>query len=246
MKKWFLLLLVFYAINHLKSQDLNQANLISSCQNFNKLNNNILVGSMNKSSATMLVKFQLQLINQTYFQIQKFDSNFNKFYFPIQGYNPKSIGGKNGNGYVPAGFDYFDGDKHTGHAAHDIFINDKNQNAIDDKTLKPANILAFTGGVVIAMSQNWDSTSTLRGGKYIYIYNPTLNIICYYAHCKDIMVNIGDIVKPRQVIATVGRTGLNAFKKRSPTHLHFMVLKLDTNFYPTPINSYNLLLKSKF
>jgi murein DD-endopeptidase MepM/ murein hydrolase activator NlpD len=60
------------------------------------------------------------------------------------------------------------------------------------------------------------------------------------------MVNIGDIVKPRQVIATVGRTGLNAFKKRSPTHLHFMVLKLDTNFYPTPINSYNLLLKSKF
>lgn len=229
-----------------KNQDSTSVDLVNVCQNFNDLNTAILTNSINKKSAQLLFKFQLQLIHQTYKKQVGFDTNSNQFVFPLQGYNSNAIGGKNGNGYVPAGFNYFDGNNHKGHAAHDIFIHDKNQDELDDKTLKSVNILAMSSGVVIALSQKWDATSTIRGGKFIYVYNPTLNLIYYYAHCKDIKVKIGDTIKPKQLIATVGRTGLNAFKKRSPTHLHFMVLKLDANFYPNPINSYDFLLKSKY
>jgi len=220
--------------------------LVSVCQNFNELNNAILNNSISKNSSVLLFKFQLQLINQTYFQTVGFDTDLNNFYFPLQGYNTKAIGGKNGNGYFSTSFNYFDGDKHTGHAAHDIFINDKNQDELNDNSKKPVNIMAFSGGVVVAIAKNWEPSSYLRGGKFIYIYNHKLNILCYYAHCKDIIVSVGDVIKPNQVIAKVGRTGLNAYKKRSPTHLHFMVLKLNSNYYPQPINSYNLLLKSYF
>ncbi|MBJ7427572.1 MAG: M23 family metallopeptidase [Bacteroidia bacterium] len=246
LNKLFVITLFLLLSNSFKSQHLTSVDMVSVCQNFNDLNNTILNNTINKKSAVLLFKFQLQLINKTYKKQVGFDTNLTQLVFPIQGYNYKAIGGKNGNGYLPAGFNYFDGNNHKGHAAHDIFINDKNQDELDDKTFKPVNILAMSSGVVIAMSQKWDSTSTVRGGKFIYVYNPTSNFIYYYAHCKDIKVKIGDVIKPKQVIATVGRTGLNAFKKRSPTHLHLMVLKLDAHFYPKPINSYNLLLKSKF
>jgi murein DD-endopeptidase MepM/ murein hydrolase activator NlpD len=51
--------------------------------------------------------------------------------------------------------------------------------------------------------------------------------------------------KGQQTIATVGRTGLNAFKKRSPTHLHFTQLRFNNNFYPKPIDTYKELLEAK-
>jgi len=98
-------------------------------------------------------------------------------------------------------------------------------------------------GVVVAMETSWDTSSIQRGGKYIWIYEPTTNCLFYYAHNSSVLVQVGDIVKPGNVIATVGRTGLNAHKKRSPTHLHFMELQLDKSFYPKPVNCYDRLTK---
>jgi hypothetical protein len=69
-------------------------------------------------------------------------------------------------------------------------------------------------------------------GYYIWIYAPEENALFYYAHNNEVLVNVGQIVNAGDTIATVGRTGLNAFKKRSPTHLHFMKLVLDKEFYP--------------
>ena len=161
--------------------------------------------------------------------------------FPVQGYNAKAIGGSNGSGYIVGGYDFFDGDKHTGHPAHDIFIADKNQDCLDDNTKMPVNILSMTGGIVVASESVWEPESVLRGGKYIWIYDPSSNSLYYYAHNNKVYVQPCDIVKPGDTIAVMGRTGLNAFKKRSPTHLHFMQLQLDENGYPRPVNGYETL-----
>ncbi|GHT40815.1 hypothetical protein FACS189437_06930 [Bacteroidia bacterium] len=168
-----------------------------------------------------------------------------KWIFPVAGYSPKAIGGTHGEGYIPNGYDYFLGNKHSGHPAHDIFIYDKNQDSKDDRTEKYANVLSVGNGIVVALEKEWDSTSALRGGKYIWIYAPIENTLYYYAHNNEVLVNVGQMVNAGDTIATVGRTGLNAFKQRSPTHLHFMKLTLDKEFYPKPVNTYQELLKAE-
>lgn len=62
-------------------------------------------------------------------------------------------------------------------------------------------------------------------------------MLVYYAHNREIFVSPGDILRPGDRIATVGRTGLNARKKRSPTHLHLTCLKLRDGS-PKPENIY--------
>lgn len=164
--------------------------------------------------------------------------------FPLQGYTSTAIGGSHGNGYSDKGYSYFDGNKHLAHPAHDIFISDRNQDAIDDKTHGPVNILAVADGVVIACCNEWANNSDLRGGRYIWIYHPQQNILTYYAHNRAIFVSPGDVVKKGDKIAEMGRTGYNAFKKRSPTHLHFSAYHL-VNDVPVPYNCYSQLVKAQ-
>src|SRR5207302_1372434 len=144
--------------------------------------------------------------------------------FPVQGYGPESIGGSNGSGYVEKGYDWFDGYKSVGHPGHDIFIHDRNQDAVDDRTGTSVNILSIASGIVVADAPEWSVESRLRGGRYIYVYSPSHNGIFYYAHAGSVLVAPGDVVAAGQPIATVGRSGLNATAPRSPTHLHVMLL----------------------
>jgi len=183
---------------------------------------------------------------KTIYNHQKLDTTkHEKWIFPVAGYSSKNIGGTHGNGYNSNGYDYFKGDKHGGHPAQDIFIYDKNQDSKDDKTGKYVNVRSVGNGIIVALEQKWDSTSTLRGGKYIWIYAPDEDALFYYAHNSEVFVNVGQIVNAGDTIATVGRTGLNAFKKRSPSHLHFMKLILDKEFYPKPIDTYKNLMQTK-
>ncbi|MBD1394094.1 M23 family metallopeptidase [Mucilaginibacter glaciei] len=163
--------------------------------------------------------------------------------FPLQGYTASAIGGTNGNGYSDKGYNFLDGNKHAAHPAHDIFIKDKNQDGLDDRTMKAVNVLAVADGIVIACNDKWLPESSLRGGKFIWIYHRSQHSISYYAHNSSILVTPGDIVKAGQKIAEVGRTGLNAYKKRSPTHLHFSAFALAGGL-PVPYNPYQQLLKS--
>jgi len=55
-------------------------------------------------------------------------------------------------------------------------------------------------------------------------------------------VKVGQIVSRGNRLGTVGRTGLNAYPKRSPTHLHFTVHE-SIDGYPRPVNPYNDLMK---
>lgn len=145
--------------------------------------------------------------------------------FPLAGYGPKAVPGRRGKGFVVKGYDFFTGNRHGGHPAYDIFIYDRNRDELDDRTQKPVTVLSMTGGVVVSTETVWEPGSLLRGGKYVWIYDPANDLLVYYAHNREILVRSGDLVRPGEKLAFVGRSGLNAAKRRSPTHLHMMVLK---------------------
>ncbi len=205
---------------------------------FDSVNTLVRDNKIEKAQALKRLQDILPQLQMAYHNFKPNRAPKEKWIFPVEGYSSNAIGGTHGEGYVPNGYDYFDGNKHGGHPAQDVFIYDKNQDCIDDKTGKPVNILSVSAGIVVGLEKAWDSTSLLRGGKYIYIYNPIDNALYYYAHNNEVFVHVGQIIHAGDTIATVGRTGLNAFKQRSPTHLHFMKLALDENWYPKPVNTY--------
>jgi murein DD-endopeptidase MepM/ murein hydrolase activator NlpD len=157
--------------------------------------------------------------------------------FPLKGYGPRAIGGKEGSGYQIQDYDFFDGNQHRGHPGHDIFIRDKNQDGLDDVTGRPVDVLSVSSGMVVSVNFNWEPSSPIRGGNYIWIYEPIKSRYYYYAHLNEIFVNVGQIVSKGDRLGTVGRTGVKAYPKNSPTHLHF-VAHQSTDGYPKPINPY--------
>jgi murein DD-endopeptidase MepM/ murein hydrolase activator NlpD len=231
MKKLLLLAIVLFAVPTF-AQDVR-----SICIKINELNNRVLNGTIKRGDAAK--QFKMLLV-----QIKGSTTADNAAWvFPLKGYNNSAIGGTNGNGYSDKGYNYLDGNKHAAHPAHDIFIKDKNQDGFDDSTLKPVDVLAVADGIVVACTNNWEPTSTLRGGKFIWVYHPAMGIFSYYAHNRAIFVQPGDEAKQGQKIAEVGRTGLNAYKKRSPTHLHFSAFRV-INDLPVPFNPYLQLKRS--
>lgn len=208
------------------------------CNHINELNTAVLNASIKKPDAAKQFKLLIGQLRQNRHVPEALDN----WVFPLRGYNYHAIGG-NGSGYYDKGYNYLDGNKHAAHPAHDIFINDKNQDCIDDKTGKTVDVVSVDYGIVIACSDTWQPNSSLRGGKYIWIYDNYGNIT-YYAHNNTIFVKPGDEVKSGQKIAEVGRTGYNAYKKRSPTHLHFSAFRLVDDM-PVPFNPYRQLKQAK-
>ncbi len=88
---------------------------------------------------------------------------------------------------------------------------------IADHGIHGANILAADGGVVV-ISAYRKGTSYGSFGKYIVIDHGG-GYQTLYAHCDELLVEAGEIVKQGQVIATVGNTG-----RSTGSHLHFEVL----------------------
>ena len=165
----------------------------------------------------------------------------NRLCFPLKGYTFHSMGGTKGSGYQVQGYDFFDGSQHKGHPGHDLFIQDRDQDGVDDRTGIPVDVLSVCSGVVVSVNGDWEPSSPLRGGNYVWVYNPTQGRYFYYAHLKEIVVSVGQVVSRGDRLGPVGRTGLNAYSKRSPTHLHFSVHH-STHGYPQPINPYSDLV----
>jgi murein DD-endopeptidase MepM/ murein hydrolase activator NlpD len=164
-------------------------------------------------------------------------------HFPVKGSGPRDIGGKGGSGYVSDGYDFYDGNRHGGHPAHDIFIRDKDQDGLADDTGGPVEVVAFTPGVVVGVNRQWERGSAIRGGKYVWILSPSSERYYYYAHLGDVSVKVGASVEAGQRIGLLGRTGKNAFERRSPTHLHFMCLSFDEGRM-SPCDTYRELLSA--
>jgi len=214
------------------------------CDEFNELNTKVRDGLISRNDARDEIRKLLPLIKEYFLKNGGNEISDKDWVFPLRGYTSASIGGVNGSGYKPKGYDYFDGNRHGGHPAHDIFIHDRNFDDLDDNTGEPVDILTISNGVVVACEPDWQADSDLRGGKYIYIYDPSYEGIFYYAHNSRIFVKPGDIVNAGDKIAECGRTGLNAYKTRSPTHLHLMFLQVNDG-YPEPKNIYNELINAK-
>jgi len=167
------------------------------------------------------------------------------FAFPIRGYGPSAIGGTHGEGYRGTGFDLFDYTVRGSHPAQDIFIRDTNQDCLDDRNRQPVDVLSMTNGLVVAIETDWKPGSEYRGGNWIWVYDPVMHGLFYYAHNNVIDVTPGQWVQAGQKLATLGRTGFNAYKTRSPTHLHLMYLQLLPSGLPIPRNPYSWLLAAK-
>jgi hypothetical protein len=163
--------------------------------------------------------------------------------FPLKGYGSSAIGGKGGSGYQIQDYDFFDGNQHKGHPGHDIFIHDKNQDSLDDGTGKPVEVIVVSSGIVVTISLNWEPSSPIRGGNYIWIFDPVKSRYYYYAHLNEIFIKVGQVVSKGERLGTVGRTGVKAYPKTSPTHLHFTVHQ-SKDGYPKPINPYLELIKA--
>jgi peptidoglycan LD-endopeptidase LytH len=153
--------------------------------------------------------------------------------FPLNGYGIKDIGA---GGFRPEirygsspvkGYDFYDGDRHGGHPALDIFIHDRNRDALDDISRKQVAVLAPVDLLILNVYRDWKPGSEIRGGRYVWALDPLHDQIFYFAHLNEIHTQSGAFVKAGSTIGTAGRTGKNAFPSRSPTHLHMMVLTVN-------------------
>lgn len=211
---------------------------------FNDLNSSIRDGRIDKIAAQKELFARLSEISADYHQRGGRDYLQNEWFFPVAGYNAGAIDKGRSHGFVASGYDFFSGNRHGGHPAYDIFIRDRNQDSLDDRNGKAVQVVSMTGGVVVALEKEWQPDSKLRGGKYIWIYDPANKLLVYYAHNEKLFVELGNIVKPGDLLATMGRSGLNAAKRRSPTHLHLSVLNVK-NGQPTPLNIYRYLQQAQ-
>jgi peptidoglycan LD-endopeptidase LytH len=213
------------------------------CVEFDALYARIRDQRIDRAAALARVRELVPQIREYYVAHGGHPSSTASWRFPLEGYGAESIGGKNGSGYQPNGYDWFDGYKSRGHPGHDLFIHDRDQDTLDDRTGQPVNVLSITDGVVVAYSPEWQPASGLRGGKYLYIYSLAANGLFYYAHNQSVAVKPGDIVAAGQVIAAVGRSGKNASERRSPTHLHVMFLSVGDDGSPRPRDIYRDLIR---
>lgn len=214
------------------------------CEAFALLQQHIRAESITKDSAKTSFKKIIGDIEAYLAYSHRGVSSQKEWRFPIEGYSPQAIG-ENGRGYRAYGFDFFAKTRHNPHPAHDIFILDDNQDELDDRTKEPVRILSVSSGIVVEIKTEWSDTSRLRGGKYVWIYDPASKRLFYYAHMRSIFVKIGDCLMSGAPIGEVGRTGFHAFKRRSPTHLHLMVLQIGKDGLPKPVNPYKEMWKWK-
>lgn len=159
-------------------------------------------------------------------------SKAQQWVFPLEEYSIKDAGK---GGFRPdirygsspiKGYDFYDGNRHGGHPAYDIFIHDKDRDCNDDRTKNPVNVIAPVDLLILSRFTKWKRGSHLRGGNYVWALHAPEKMLFYFAHLDSIAVQPGNFVKAGSVVGTVGRTGKNAFPARCPTHLHLMVLKV--------------------
>ncbi|MFS0488770.1 M23 family metallopeptidase [Leadbetterella byssophila] len=165
--------------------------------------------------------------------------------FPLVGSNYRAVGGRNGNGFYVREFDLFDQNVSGSHPAHDIFIYDRDRDCIDDRTGDYVDVVSVGHGIVVAVEHDWQEESIFKGGNYVWVYDLERGGFWYYAHNRISVVEAGQRVRPGDKLGEVGRTGFNAAKNRSDTHLHLMYLELDENLYPHPVNTYPWLKEAE-
>jgi murein DD-endopeptidase MepM/ murein hydrolase activator NlpD len=235
--------LLFHPLAHGENGPSLPSNPSRLCTDFNEFNTRIRDNRISKAAARNELPARLAAIRAEYYHRGGKDYTPAEWIFPVVGYSAAAIEKGRRHGFVASGYDFYSGNRHGGHPAYDIFILDRNQDGRDDHTGKAVQVVSMTGGIVVALENEWKQGSTLRGGKYIWVYDPANNLLAYYAHNEELFVEPGTIVKPGDLLATIGRSGRNAAKHRSPTHLHFSVLRL-VGGQPLPVPVYRELQRA--
>jgi peptidoglycan LD-endopeptidase LytH len=212
--------------------------LSSAAARFNELNTLIRDGKIGRSAARAELNRILAEVGEAYRRAGGRDCARSEWVFPLAGYDSRAISGGRRHGYIARGYDFYRGNRHGGHPSFDIFIRDRNRDSRDDRSGRPVRVLSMTGGVVVALEREWEQGSRLRGGRYLWIYDPSSHLLVYYAHNGDLSVTLGDVVKPGDQLASVGRSGWNAAKRRSPTHLHLTAVTVAGDGMIVPENIY--------
>jgi murein DD-endopeptidase MepM/ murein hydrolase activator NlpD len=200
--------------------------LSSLCIKFNALNTRIRDNRIDTASARIELKRLLAEVRDQYYLAGGLEYPKPAWVFPLAGYDARAIGGGRRHGYISRGYDFFSGNRHGGHPSYDIFIRDRNRDSLDDRSGTAVKVRSVTGGVVVAMEREWQAGSRLRGGRYLWVYDPANDLLVYYAHNSELAVGLGDVVRPGDLLASVGRSGYNAAKRRSPTHLHLTAVRV--------------------
>jgi peptidoglycan LD-endopeptidase LytH len=184
------------------------------------------------------------------YKAQQSASGDERVVFPVRGRDCASIPGR-GKGYVGSEeYSLFDGNRHRGHPAMDIFILDRDMDSRDDRTMHEVDVVSISDGIVISATRGWTQDSVdveggvLRGGICVWIYQPRQDALMYYAHLRDLAVHVGETVTAGSLLGHLGRTGKNAAPPRSSTHLHLMCLSLHGTA-PAPRNIYDMLCAAR-
>lgn len=198
----------------------------TASERFDEFNTLVRDGKVGRNEAHTLFQILLKELREDFYRRGGKDFPRKTWTFPLEGYDIRAIASGGNKGYIASGYDYFSGNRHGGHPSFDIFICDRNQDNLDDRSGRPVKVRSLGGGMVVAVEREWEEGSILRGGKYVWVYDPGNELLLYYAHNSEITAELGDILTPGEFLATVGRSGLNAAKRRSPTHLHLTVLQI--------------------
>lgn len=222
----------------------SEHSLAAVSRHFNVLNTRIRDNRIDRSSARIELQRALAEVRVEYVRVGNIEYPKSAWAFPLAGYDVHAIGGGRRHGYVAGHYDYYKGNRHGGHPSFDIFIRDRNQDELDDTNGRPVKVRSLTGGVVVALEPEWSPGSRLLGGKYLWIYDPVHELLVYYAHNSELAVALGDVVRPGDVLGMVGRSGFNAAKRRSPTHLHLTVVRVQDGRV-VPLDIYRELKQAK-
>lgn len=104
--------------------------------------------------------------------------------------------------------------------------------AIDLFTPEGTPVIASARGIVVLaesewQSQQWFSTSSVRGGNCVIVFHPDNALFFRYAHLESVVTRAGSFVERGDVIGRVGHTGFNADRKGHGNHLHFEINEYD-------------------
>lgn len=110
-------------------------------------------------------------------------------------------------------------------------INDNHQDAVDLFIKEGSPVYTVSSGVVVLAENSWTteemSTSSMRGGNVVIIYNPLNKSFYRYAHMLKTVPQAGSFIQSGAKIGIVGNTGINASKHGHGDHLHFEINKYD-------------------
>jgi peptidoglycan LD-endopeptidase LytH len=241
MIKILLFSLSIFAVNQDSSNTtLRQAQHLNIYEDYKQLLVAIREENISPDSARGRFQHILRELHELY-PFSKYDSSETDLAFPLRNATWRAVGGKNGSGYHVKYFDLFDASKKGSHPAHDIFMKDKNQDCIDDRYGTYVDILSVSAGLVLATETEWQPNSDYRGGNYVWVYDFRTGGLWYYAHQRKVIVQPGQRVQAGDKLGEVGRTGFNAYQKRSETHLHLMYLRTDKDNFPHPVNTFRWL-----